>query len=698
MPSKYPRRPNAAPAAPDILLEQWPCPAFLLNREGLVSYWNRAAEAALGWSRGEVLGQPPPVSALTAPSAPRLPLAQLLRHGGQRGLSCFAWHRDGHSLAVQVTAAPTGCGQLEGAEFMLMLDLPPAAPKGEHCPLSADNFAREALDALPQHIAILDGEGTILSVNKAWRQFAEANGGDPAAVCEGANYLAVSRTAGDEGCQEGTAFVEGIQAVLNGTLLEFSLEYGCPAPERPSWYMGVVTAMPGPGRARIVVAHENITQLKQAENAIERLAYYDSLTRLPNRWLFQDRLGQTLAQARRENQLVGLVFLDLDRFKNINDTLGHSAGDELLKEVAQRLKSCIRRSDTVARLGGDEFVIILPAINQTEDATLIARKILQSFTPAVALQEQEIFISTSIGIAIFPNDGLDAESLVRNADTAMYQAKERGRNNYQFFSPEMNRKVQEFLNLETSLRRALARREFLLHYQGVYDLTSGAMTGVEALLRWQHPQWGLVYPLEFLPVAEETGLIQPLGDWVLETAIRQWGEWRQAGLAPPPMTVKLALKQARHPRLLQLVGHALEENRMAASALVLRLSPAALADSEPALGNNLQLLRAMGVQLWLDDFGAGETAFATLRQCQVDGLKIDQTLTRDLPADADSAAIVRTVIELAHARGIRVIAEGIVAEEQLAFLREQHSDEGQGYYFGRPQAAQEFAKLLSQTA
>lgn len=695
MPSKRPRQPGSAPPAA-ALLRHWPQPGLLLDQAGLVLFLNEAAEKALGWSSAEALGHPPPISALAVATAPQLPLDEILRNGGLPNLSCFARHRAGHSLAVQLMVAPVDANAPSDPAFLLMLELPSSQPQGETCSLSADNFAREALDALPQHIAILDAEGTILSVNKAWRQFAEANGGQLATVCEGSNYLAVCQAAGAEGCQEGTAFWEGIRAVLDGVLLEFSLEYSCHSPERPSWYMGVVTAMPGPGQARIVVAHENITQLKQAESAIERLAYYDSLTRLPNRWLFQDRLSQTLAQARRENQLVGLVFLDLDRFKNINDTLGHSAGDELLKEVAHRLKSCIRRSDTIARLGGDEFVIILPAINQTEDATLIARKILQSFTPAVDLEGQEVFITTSIGIAIYPNDGHDSESLVRNADTAMYQAKERGRNNYQFFSPEMNRKVQEFLNLETSLRRALNRHEFLLHYQGIYDLASGAMTGVEALLRWQHPEWGLVYPLEFLPVAEETGLIQPLGDWVLATAIGQWRDWQQAGLSPPPMTVRLALKQARHPRLLKTVGSALEQSSMEPGALVLRLGPAALSDSDETLQNNLKLLRTLGVQLFLDDFGADETAFATLRQHQVDGVKIDQSLVRDLPADTDAAAIVHTVIDLAHARGIRIIAEGIVADDQLGFLRQHSCDEGQGYLFGRPQAAIDFTAQFTQ--
>lgn len=694
MPRKPPRPPGSMPSAASAL-QHWPQPALLLDHAGLVLFMNTAAEKVLGWALSEVTGLPPPIAALAVPSAPSLPLEEILRNGGLPRLSCFARHRGGHSLAVQLTAAPLVSPDRDEAGFMLLLDLPSFSPQGESCPLSADNFAREALDALPQHIAILDGQGTILSVNKAWRQFAEANGGTPAKVCEGANYLHACQAAGNEDCPEGTAFLEGIRAVLDGVLLEFSLEYSCHTPEHPCWYMGVITAMPGPGQARIVVAHENITQLKQAESAIERLAYYDSLTRLPNRWLFQDRLSQTLAQARRENQLVGLVFLDLDRFKNINDTLGHSAGDELLKEVAHRLKSCIRRSDTIARLGGDEFVIILPAINQTEDATLIARKILQSFSPAVDLDGHEVFITTSIGIAIYPSDGQDSESLVRNADTAMYQAKDRGRNNFQFFSPEMNRKVQEFLNLETSLRRALSRQEFLLHYQGIYDLATGAMTGIEALLRWQHPEWGLVYPLEFLPVAEETGLIQPLGDWVLATAAAQWRDWNQAGLAPPAMTVRLALKQARHPRLVETVGRALEESGLAAGSLVLRVGPATLGDDDETLQNNLKLLRAMGVQLFLDDFGAGETAFASLRQHPVHGVKIDQSLVRDLPADTDAAAIVHTVIDLAHARGIRIIAEGIVAEEQLEFLCLHRCGEGQGYLFGRPQPAAEFSQRLS---
>lgn len=449
------------------------------------------------------------------------------------------------------------------------------------------------------------------------------------------------------------------------------------------------------GRVRGVMAViADISEVKQAERSIQHLAYYDTLTGLPNRLLLKDRLGQNLVQANREGHLVGVIFLDLDRFKVINDTLGHAAGDQLLRAVAERVKGCVRKSDTVARLGGDEFLVILPAINHAEDATAITQKIINVLADPFELNDQEVFTSTSIGIALYPADGYDVDSLIRSADLAMYQAKEKGRNNYQFFSMEMNRKAQELLALETDLRRALEHDQLVLFFQPQVNIATGKITGMEALLRWHHPQWGLLAPGRFIPVAEEAGLIVAIGEWVLRTACAQNRAWQKAGYAPLRMAINMSIRQLKNYNLAQTVAAVLAETALPPRWLELELTEKMLMENAETLPATFHDLKALGVEIAVDDFGAGCSSLGYFNTFPIDRLKIAPSFIESIGREPKKAAIARAIISLAHTLGLRVIAEGVETEEQRAFLRKHRCEECQGFLVGAPLPAGEAEKLL----
>ncbi|MDY0269029.1 putative bifunctional diguanylate cyclase/phosphodiesterase [Trichloromonas sp.] len=455
------------------LLEAWPLAVIAFDTGGRILHWNRAAEAILGWPAEEVLGRTR--ADLYGTNHHDYNQAFLRILSGETLTNQEKRHptRSGRLIDVSWSATPLPDADGKAAGVLVLVEDISRRKQLESELLESERFSRDVVDALPQNIAILDEQGTIVAVNKAWREFAAANSPDPDLLCEGINYLAVCDHATGQDAQEAEAYSQGIRAVMNGSLIEFSLEYPCHAPERQHWYNGRVSRFPGKGPVRIVIAHENITELKLAEQAIQRLAQYDPLTGLPNRMLLLDRLGQSLITAKREDLRSALLFLDLDRFKLINDSLGHAAGDKLLKVVAERLRETVRKSDTVARLGGDEFVILLHSAPPTKGLTQITWKILQTLSRPVTIEEQEIFPSTSIGIALFPDDGKDADSLLRCADMAMYRAKESGRNTYHFFSPEMHRQVLQRISLEQGLVQALERQEFQLYYQEQTELHSG---------------------------------------------------------------------------------------------------------------------------------------------------------------------------------------------------------------------------------
>ena len=445
-------------------------------------------------------------------------------------------------------------------------------------------------------------------------------------------------------------------------------------------------------RARQMI--EIAIERKRAEAHIEHLAHYDSLTGLPNRVMFNDRLRQALTEATRDGRRVAVIFMDLDQFKNINDSLGHEVGDRLLQAVAQRLRRCIRRGDTIARLGGDEFTVVLADMAQAEDAARVAQKIITAFAAPFDLHDREMFVTASVGVTLFPDDGRDAEVLLKNADIAMYRAKERGRNNYQPYSPDMNKRALQRLSLETSLRRALERNELVLHYQPQIDLRAGTVSGVEALLRWQHPTLGLVPPSDFIPVAEDTGLIVPIGDWVLHTALTQAKQWRRAGFRNVRMSVNVSGRQLQQRNLSARAIEAVAAAGLSPADLTLELTESMLMQNVEHSMAILSELHAAGIALSIDDFGTGYASLSYLKRFPVDVLKVDRSFVQDISTDADDAVIVQAIITMAHSLGIQATAEGVETREQLAYLQACECDSMQGYYFSRPLAADACTALL----
>jgi len=440
--------------------------------------------------------------------------------------------------------------------------------------------------------------------------------------------------------------------------------------------------------------NEDVTARKVAEEQVQFLAYYDALTGLPNRTLLQDRLAKALAGARRQKEKVALLFLDLDRFKDINDSLGHSVGDLLLQQVAERLKTWAREQDTVARLGGDEFLIMLTHMKNIPDAAVAAERLMDAMTAEFIVQGRSLNIGCSVGISIFPEHGADADHLIKNADAAMYGAKENGRNNFRFFTEEMNAQVLERLTLENSLRLALDKQELFLMYQPQIEIATGRITGLEALLRWQHPQLGLVPPDKFIRIAENSGQIMAIGEWVLRTACSQSRRWQDEGLSAVTVAVNVSAIQFRQEGFCELIRRVLGETGLAAQYLELELTEGLLLADAAVASSVLQELKEMGLTLAIDDFGTGYSSFSYLRQFRVSKLKIDRSFIRDVVANPDDAAITAAIISMAKSLNLKVIAEGVETEAQMAFLRAHHCDEIQGYYFSRPLTVDKVADKL----
>lgn len=438
----------------------------------------------------------------------------------------------------------------------------------------------------------------------------------------------------------------------------------------------------------------DISDRKRAEEQIEFHAYHDVLTGLPNRKLFTDRLRHSLTRAKRAARPLAVMFIDIDHFKSINDTLGHTAGDELLLEMSRRLRACVREDDTVARLGGDEFTIILVDLRHAEDAVGVAQKVLEAVQVPLPIGGMPVVVSASVGISLYPEDGADPEALLRNADSAMYRAKEAGRNTYQLCTDEMKSRAIDRLSIETRLRTAVRDEQLMLAYQPQINLVTGRTIGVEALVRWNDPERGIMEPAAFIPIAEESRLIVPLGEWVLRTACRQTKEWQESGLGPVRIAVNLSARQFQQHDLVEMVRSALEDVSLSASSLELEITETTAMQNAEVTLEVLHALRQLGVGISIDDFGMGYSSLNYLRRFPITGVKIDRAFVNDVTSNDGDAAIVSAVISMARNLRLRVVAEGVETADQLAFLRSRDCDEAQGFYFGRPVSAAETTRLL----
>jgi diguanylate cyclase (GGDEF)-like protein/PAS domain S-box-containing protein len=437
-----------------------------------------------------------------------------------------------------------------------------------------------------------------------------------------------------------------------------------------------------------------VIERKRTEETINHMAYYDVLTDLPNRVLYNDRLSNALSNARCRQELLAVLFIDLDRFKNVNDSLGHALGDKLLQSVSKRLSGCLRECDTIARVGGDEFTILLPMLNHVEDAAKISQRLLDIMETPFYCDGYEFNITTSIGISIYPYDGEDVENLLKNSDTALYRAKERGRNNYQLYNPSMNASSLKLMSLENDLRKALERDEFIIHYQPQINIETGMITGMEALLRWNHPELGIIFPADFISLAEETGLIIQIDEWVLRNACRQNKAWQEMGYAPLKLAVNISSRQFQQHKLCSLVEGILHETGLNSRFLELELTESMVMHNAYYALSVLNKLKHMGINIALDDFGTGYSSFGYLKRFPVDTLKIDKTFIRDVAADDNNGVITTAIIALAHSMKRNVVAEGVETHEELEFLKKHGCNKIQGNLIGSPVSSKEFEALL----
>jgi diguanylate cyclase (GGDEF)-like protein/PAS domain S-box-containing protein len=439
-------------------------------------------------------------------------------------------------------------------------------------------------------------------------------------------------------------------------------------------------------------------KLRENQERLNYLAYHDALTGLPNRLLFQDRFEHAIARAHRAQKQVAILFLDLDQFKKVNDTLGHEVGDQLLREVAERLRGCARESDTLARLGGDEFVLLLEEIEDMNGASAAAKKIVNRLSPAFRAGGFELYTTASIGIALYPDNGESVEELMKCADVAMYRAKERGRNNFQFYTPDMNARAHELLLLETGLHQALEREELEIYYQPQLEMQSGEIVGTEALLRWNHPQRGLLLPAEFLPLAEETGLILAMSEWVLNTACRQNRSWQKKGFPALPVAINITPRMFQQQGLVRMVSRALEASGLEPRYLELEITESMIMHNVDAAVRTMLELSGMGISLAIDDFGTGYSSLSCLRRLPINKLKIDRVFVGDITNNQNDAAIATSVIALAGSMNFGVIAEGVETEDQLRFLRERGCRHAQGFFFSHPLPVPELEALFRRHA
>jgi diguanylate cyclase (GGDEF)-like protein/PAS domain S-box-containing protein len=694
------------------LLEAAPDAMVVVNHAGEIVLLNVQAEKQFGYRRDELVGQPV-TNIIPEGFAERL-IADDLRSSEDAlaqqigtGIELTGRRKDGSEFPIEIMLSP-----LESAEGILVT----AAIRNITVRKDAEADLAESgakyrglLEAAPDAMVVVNQAGEIVLLNvQAEKQFGYHRDelvGQPVTniIPEGFAERLIAddlRSAADALAQQIGTGIELSARRKDGS--EFPIEILL-SPLDSTEGILVTAAIRDISVRKTAEAHllQKVEELSRSEGAARAMsqqmiysAQHDFLTGLPNRMLLNDRISQAIVLAPRHLKQVAVLFLDLDGFKHINDSLGHSTGDKLLQSVGRRLLDGVRASDTVSRQGGDEFVVLLSEAEQWEDADTVARRMLQVVAEAHSIDQHDLHITASIGVSIFPDDGGDAETLIKNADTAMYQAKANGRNRYQFFEPAMNVRAVERQSVEESLRRALERQEFVLHYQPKIDLRTGAITGAEALIRWMHPTRGLIPPGQFIPIAEDSGLILPIGDWVLREACTQARAWQDADLQAMTMAVNVSAMQLRDESFLEGLFATLEETGLDPRSLEVELTESVLMKQAGSAAVILQTLRERGTQVALDDFGTGYSSLSYLRRFPIDALKIDQSFVSQITGDGDDTTIVTAVISMARSLKLRVIAEGVETAEQLAFLQAHECDEAQGFYFSRPVPPEQFATLL----
>ena len=666
------------------LLDAIPTPIFYKDEQGRYQGCNRAFVDSLGMARADIIGKT--VYDLAPPDlAQRYDLAdrELLQSGATQSYSAQVRYADGERRDVQFSKAVfrRRDGSLAGL-VGVMLDISDLKQKEAELGLAARVF-----DASTEGIIITDADGRILRTNRAFGEItgyseAECIGRTPAFIKSGQHDAAFYASLWRDVFQQGRWQGEIWNRRKNGEVYPAWLSISAARDEH-----GLVTNFIG--------ISTDISRHKEAEAHINRLANYDSLTGLPNRTLLQDRLDQALGTARRQRCHVAVMLLDLDRLKQVNDSLGHASGDRIIQIMARRLEAAIGPQDTLCRHMGDQFALILTGLAESLDAGQAAERLLQLTQDPVDLEGQLISMTASVGISIFPDDGDDAPALLRNADTALHHAKEEGRNNFQFYRAEMNAASLERLVFEQRLRHALERQELEIHYQPQFELESGCLIGMEALLRWRHPDLGLVSPARFIPLAEETGLIVPIGQWVLEQACRQTAAWSRRFGARLRIAVNLSACQFQAQDLPAVVRAALEGSGLAPQQLELELTESTLMRDADRAAATLQQLKALGVQLAIDDFGTGYSSLAYLRRFPLDSLKIDRSFVLEMERDSNAGAITQAIIALGRSLGLQTVAEGIETPDQEAMLKQLDCQIGQGFLFSRPVPAVEMEAGLA---
>jgi diguanylate cyclase (GGDEF)-like protein/PAS domain S-box-containing protein len=673
------------------LLEAAPDAMVVVDQSGEIVLLNVQAEKQFGYRRDELIGQkvkniiPEGFAERLIADGTRSPAEALAQQIGT-GIELNGRRKDGSEFPIEIMLSP-----LESAEGILVTaairDISVRKTAEEHLAQMEGRY-RGLLEAAPDAMVVVNQSGEIVLLNvQAEKQFGYRR--DELIGQKVKNIIPkgfAERLVADalRSAEDALAQQIGTGIELNGRRKDGS--------EFPIEIM--LSPLEGAEGILVTAAIRDITTRKKAEALMIHSSEHDFLTGLPNRMLLSDRVNQAIRMAIRHKRKVAVLFLDLDGFKHINDSLGHPTGDKLLQSVGKRLVDCVRGSDTVSRQGGDEFVVLLSEEEDSEDASITAKRMLRAVAEAHFIDQHDLHITCSVGVSLYPDDGLNAETLIKNADTAMYQAKENGRQTYQYFKPAMNVRAVERQSLEESLRRALERQEFVVHYQPKINLKTGRISGAEALLRWTHPTRGPVPPGQFIPVAEDCGLILPIGTWVLRQACQQAQAWVDVGLPLGTMAVNISAMQLRNESFLEGVFAILQDTRLDPRLLELELTESVLMKHAESTASILTALRERGVQVAVDDFGTGYSSLSYLRKFPIDALKIDQSFVRQITTVPDEIIIVKAVIGLGRSLKLRVVAEGVETQEQLAFLQAHQCDEAQGYYFSRPVLPEQFAKLL----